>query len=167
MIVTTTDRARRIAKSPLVTIEGFGWAEDNQGNSQLRAKLDLSRVPLTAAAEQVFGMAGVGPDDIDAFYNYDNFSGELFYTLESFGYCREGEASAFIREKGIGPGGKLPVNTSGGMLSEAYLQGFNAQVEAVRQLRGTEGKRQVENCRRVQYAWNTMGRSNSVIYGRA
>jgi acetyl-CoA acetyltransferase len=167
MIVTTADRARRLDPSRLVTIKGVGWGEDNVGNSQLRPKLDFSRIPMRRAAAEVYAESGLGPEDIDAFYNYDNFSAELFYTLENFGYCGEGEAARFIAAKGIGPGGGLPVNTSGGMMSEAYLQGWNAQVEAVRQLRGEAGERQLAGCRHAHYVSNTMGKATSIIYGNA
>jgi hypothetical protein len=112
-------------------------------------------------------MAGVSPADIDAFYFYDNFSGELFYTLENYGFCAEGQAAEFIASKGIGPGGRFPVNTSGGMLSEAYMQGWNAQVEAVRQLRGEAGERQVSNCRLAQFVVSQNAKAGSIIYQRS
>jgi acetyl-CoA acetyltransferase len=165
LIVSSTDKARRLGRSPLVTIKGLGWGEDNLGISQLRPKLDFSRVQMRRAAEQVYAESGLEPSDMDAFYSYDNFSGELFYTLENFGYCQIGDAARFIAARGIGPGGTFPVNTSGGMMSEAYLQGWNAQVEAIRQLRGEAGDRQLLNCRHVQYVSNTMGKATAIIYG--
>jgi acetyl-CoA acetyltransferase len=166
LIVTSVERARAIARHPLVTVKGLGWGEENADISQLRPKLNFSRVQMRQAGRQCFEMAGVGPGDIDAFYYYDNFSGELFYILENYDYCKEGEAARFIETMGIGPGGKFPVNTSGGMISESYLQGWNAQAEAVRQLRGEAGPRQLSNCRHTHYVSNTVARATSIILAR-
>jgi acetyl-CoA acetyltransferase len=166
LIVTSTERARRLNKHPLVTIKGIGWGEDNIDIAQFRPKLNFNRQQMGHAAQQVYNMAGVSPKDIDIFYFYDNFSGELFYTLENYGFCEEGRAAEFILSKGIGPGGRFPVNTSGGMLSEAYMQGWNAQAEAIRQLRGEAGGRQVENCRLAQFVVSQNAKAGALIYER-
>jgi acetyl-CoA acetyltransferase len=166
MIVTSTERARSLGKHPVVTIKGIGWGEDNIDIAQFRPKLNFNRKQMGHAARQVYNMAGVSPQDIDLFYFYDNFSGELFYTLENYGFCQEGGAAEFIAGRGIGPGGKFPVNTSGGMLSEAYMQGWNAQVEAVRQLRGQAGKRQVPDCRLAQFVVSQNAKAGALIYER-
>ncbi|HEY2107984.1 MAG TPA: thiolase family protein [Candidatus Binataceae bacterium] len=166
LIVTSVERARRLNRHPLVAIKGIGWGEDNIDIAQFRPKLNFNRHQMGQAADQVYNMAGVSPADIDAFYFYDNFSGELFYTLENYGFCEEGQAAEFIAKRGIGPGGGFPVNTSGGMLSEAYMQGWNAQVEAVRQLRGEAGERQVSNCRLVQFVVSQNAKAGSIIYQR-
>jgi acetyl-CoA acetyltransferase len=155
-----------LAKLPAVVVAGLGWGEDNAGSSHLRSKLAFNRQQVRLAADRVYEESGLGPGDIDLFLTYDNFSSELFYTLENCGYAREGESAAFIRAKGIGPGGCFPVNTSGGMLSEAYMQGFSAQVEAVRQLRWQAGRRQVPSCRHAHYISNTIGKASGAIYRR-
>ena len=155
-----------LAKPPAVVVAGLGWGEDNGGSSHLRSKLAFNRVQVRLAAGEAYEDAAVDPNDIDVFFTYDNFSGELFYILENCGYAGEGDAAGFVRDRGIGPGGGFPVNTSGGMLSEAYMQGFNAQVEAVRQLRGQAGGRQLTNCRTAQYVSNTIGKASSAIYQR-
>jgi acetyl-CoA acetyltransferase len=167
LIVSSVERARRMTRHPMVTVTGLGWGEENADMSQLRPKLNFSRVQMRQAGRQCYQMAGVGPQDIDAFYYYDNFSGELFYILENYGYCKEGEAARFIEAKGIGPGGGFPVNTSGGMISESYLQGWNAQAEMVRQLRGEAGPRQINRCRHTHYVSNTVARATSLILERA
>jgi len=166
LIMTTLERARKMARHPLVTIMGMGWGEDNMDVSQLRSKLAFNRMQVSLAARQSYEEAGYGPEDMNGFYFYDNFSGELFYTLENCGYCAEGEGVSFVKSRGIGPGGSFPVNTSGGMMSEAYMQGWNAQVEMVRQLRGQAGTRQIIDCRRVHYVSNTIGKASSIIYAR-
>ena len=95
---------------------------------------------------------------------YDSFSCHVVYALEGFGFCPPGEVGAFLREQGIGPGRKLPTNTGGGHLSHSYMQGWNHQVEAVRQARGEAGHRQVPNARHVQYISDIAGKTFSVIY---
>ena len=79
--------------------------------------------------------------------------------------AKVGEAGKFLRESGVGPGGKLPTNTSGGHLSESYMQGWAHQVECVRQLRGECGDRQVRDARHVHYTSDVAGKCFSVIYG--
>ena len=96
---------------------------------------------------------------------YDSFSPHIFFALEGFGYCDIGDAAGFIARTGIGVGGGLPVNTGGGHLSESYMQGWAHQVEAVRQLRGGLGERQVPGCRRVHYVSDVAGKAVSIIYG--
>ena len=166
LILTSLDRAKRMKNHPAVAVKAVGFGEDNTDMAQLRPKLNFSRKQMTRAAQEVYEMSGVGPEDVNGFYYYDNFSGELFYMLENCGYCAEGKAAEFIRTKGIGPGGKFPVNTSGGMLSEAYMHGWNAQAEMVRQLRGEAGERQVPNARYAHFMLNQNAKAGSVLYGR-
>src|SRR3972149_2728135 len=113
-------------------------------------------------------MAGVGPKDIDVYATYDSFSTHLLFSLEGFGFCKEGEGGAFIQGGRIEIGGEIPSNTSGGMLSESYMQSWNHQPELVRQLRhayeGTE--RQVQGAEVGQYVHAVPGKCLSVIYTR-
>jgi acetyl-CoA acetyltransferase len=93
---------------------------------------------MTAAAERLWGTAGVRPDDVDAAMLYDHFTPMVLIALEDWGFCGEGESGAFVEDGTLrGPDGRLPVNTHGGQLSEAFIHGFNNWNEAVRQLRGT------------------------------
>ena len=129
-------------------IHGVGRYDLNRGATSLEPRLiDFYRPAQQKCAAQVFDMAGVGPKDIDALQIYDSFSCHIPLALEGYGYCASGEAGRFMREHGISLRGKLPVNTSGGHLSESYMQGWNHQVEAVRQVRGECGERQVPDCR--------------------
>lgn len=97
----------------------------------------------SSADQAAMKMAGLGVNDIGAFYTYDAFSPLVWFALERFGFCAEGEAAAFCSEGHISLGGSLPVNTNGGLLSEGHLSGFNHMLEMVSQLRGEAGPRQV------------------------
>jgi acetyl-CoA acetyltransferase len=90
-----------------------------------------------AAAARLFDDAGVTRKDIDVAEFYDATSYMPLRSLESYGFVPDGQAWRYVTETGTGPGSPLPVNTHGGHLSEAYLHGMNAVLEAVRQLRGT------------------------------
>ena len=99
-----------------------------------------------ALAQHLYAQAGVSPQDIDVAQLYDHFSGMVLLSLEDFGFCGPGQAPEFVRSGHITRGGKLPINTSGGNLSEAYVHGLNLVVEGVRQLRGTSTS-QVDSAR--------------------
>jgi acetyl-CoA acetyltransferase len=88
-------------------------------------------------AGQLWRQSGLTPADMDLANIYDHFSSSVLMTLEALGFCGPGEAAAFIRDEGIGLDGRLPLNTNGGQLGEAYIHGFNGIAEVVRQLRGT------------------------------
>jgi acetyl-CoA acetyltransferase len=110
-------------------------------------------------------MAGFGPERIDSVQIYDSFSVHVPVALEGFGYCKVGGAGQFLESGATGPGGRLPVNTSGGHLSDSYMQGWNHQVEAVRQLRHVAGERQVPGVRYVHYISDVAGKVVTIVYG--
>jgi acetyl-CoA acetyltransferase len=105
---------------------------------------------VSAAAEsgpRAYAMSGLGPEDVDVAMLYDAFTINTVLFLEDLGFCGKGEGGAFVSGGGISPGGELAVNTSGGGLSYNHpgMYGLLLIVEAVRQLRGECGDRQVEN----------------------
>ncbi len=167
LIITEASRAAKLSQQMPVNIHGVGRFDMNRGATSLEPRLlDFYRPAEERCAAQVFGMAGIGPEDIDAVQIYDSFSCHVPLALEGYGYCRSGDVGRFMAEDGIGLGRKLPVNTAGGHLSETYMQGWAHQVEAVRQVRGQCGDRQVENCRFVHYNSDVAGKAVSIIYGR-
>jgi acetyl-CoA acetyltransferase len=99
---------------------------------------DMASLPeMELAAELVYRQSGLGPDDIDAACLYDAFTPEILMQLEAFGFCKKGEAKDLVRDGALELGGRLPNNTHGGLLSEAYIHGVNNIAEGVRLVRGT------------------------------
>jgi len=165
LIIAEAGLAKKLSLRP-VTIEAVGRFDLNQGATSLEPRLtDFYRPAQQAVAEQIFGASGLDPSDIDVLQVYDSFSVHVPLALEGYGYCGIGESGRFMRERGIGLAGRLPTNTSGGHLSESYMQGWNHQIECVRQARGECGDRQIENCRRVHYTSDVAGKAVSIIYG--
>jgi acetyl-CoA acetyltransferase len=117
-----------------------------------------------ALGQRVFATAGVGPERIDLLGIYDSFSPLPLYALEDFGFCGPGEALDWIQGGRIRLGGELPVNTNGGQLSHAQMNGWGQLREIVVQLRGEAGKRQVARARRAM--WATAG-GDALIFERA
>jgi acetyl-CoA acetyltransferase len=164
MILTTTDRARR-GPNPVVTVAGLGKADQKIGATTLQPRLrTFYHEGHDKVAEQVYSTAGITPDAVDVLGVYDSFSCHIPYALEGFGFCERGAAGRFLVEKGTGPGGALPTNTSGGHLSESYMQGWNHQPELVRQVRGTCGERQVAGARNAQWISDVAGNVISIVY---
>jgi acetyl-CoA acetyltransferase len=165
LIVTTLERARDLAARPAV-IAGLSGIRASRDDYVLFARPGLGvgiqrRHPFAVRDQPpVYGMAGVGRGEISGLYVYDSFGSNLWMVLERFGFCGEGEASHYVRETGIGLGSAMPVNTNGGLMSEAHLSGYGHLVEMVRQLRGVAGPRQVEGAAAVQWA---TPRGDSVI----
>jgi acetyl-CoA acetyltransferase len=137
VVITSAERARDLAQPPAY-IHAFGQGINAQHHTMTNYYgADPLLGPAWACQEVLWRQAAVGPGDVDAAQLYDAFSPLILLSLEGYGFCGRGEASAFVQEHGIGPGGGLPVNTSGGGMSEAYVHGFNLVVEGVRQIRGT------------------------------
>ncbi|CAN7240126.1 thiolase family protein [Bosea sp. LjRoot90] len=165
LIIAEAGKARRIGRAP-VPIKGVGRYDLNRGATSLEPRLlDYYLPAQQTVAAQVFEMASLGPKDMDALQIYDSFSLHIPLALEGYGYCPLGGAGQFMRETGISLAKGLPVNTSGGHLSESYMQGWNHQIEAVRQVRGEAGGHQVEGCRHVHYSSDVAGKAISIIYG--
>jgi len=137
VIVAAADMARDLRQKPayiMAAAQGMGprnWTMNNY------FKEPLLESPGAYAARDLWRMAGVGPRDVQVAQLYDAFTPLVLASLEEYGFCKPGEAGAFVEDHGLEVGGRLPCNTSGGSLSEAYVHGINLIIEAARQIRGT------------------------------
>jgi acetyl-CoA acetyltransferase len=166
LIVTTAERARQ-ARKPAVLVTGIGRSDMNADATSLRPRfMDFYHRAHREASGALYSMAGLGPDDMDLVQVYDSFSAHVLYALEGFGYCAEGEAGRLVASGATGLGSRVPVNTSGGHLAESYMQGWNHQVEIVRQLRGEAGERQVARARHAHYISDVAGKVASLVYSK-
>jgi acetyl-CoA acetyltransferase len=160
LIMTTADRAKDLRKPPAY-ISGFARADDYS-----RASIypeDLWYDPLQQVASRVYRNAGIERDAIDGLMIYDNFSPTVLFALEGMGFCPRGEGGPFVADGNLALGARLPTNTSGGHLSESYMQGWALIGEAVRQVRGECGDRQIEDCSAVQYICATSICSSIIV----
>jgi acetyl-CoA acetyltransferase len=142
VIVTSAPRARNLRKRP-VLLRGSSEAVAHQ---EIGAP-DLLTVAARQSGEGAFRMAGVTRDDIDFCMVYDSFTITVLLTLENLGFCKPGEGGSFVRGGRIGLGGALPINLDGGGLSSNHpgMRGIFLVIEAVKQLRGECGERQVRD----------------------
>jgi acetyl-CoA acetyltransferase len=160
LVVTRADRAEDLP-NPAARIAAASAANVQGGDEMFNYyHADLtSFVEGEALARDLWAQSGYGPWDMDVAMIYENFSPIVFLQLEAFGYCEPGQARDFIADGAIGPGGRIPVNTNGGLLGEGYIHGMNNIIEAVRQLRGT-APNQVASAERVLI---TAGRSGLIL----
>ncbi|WP_027951242.1 lipid-transfer protein [Haliea salexigens] len=138
ILVTSAERARDLQQKPAI-IRGVVQAStrgQEQMTSYYREELD-SLPEMEMAARLVYAQSGLGPDDINAACLYDAFTSEVIMQLESFGFCGRGEGKDMVRDGALDIDGRLPNNTHGGLLSEAYIHGMNSIAEGARLVRGT------------------------------
>lgn len=145
LVVTSVERARDLRQLPVVVTGGAYAAGSRPGLDigDVFAWPDLSRNFTHHLADRLWSSAGLGPEDVDVAEIYDCFTHTVLMGLEGLGFCERGESGAFVESGRTRLDGSLPTNTHGGLLCEGYLHGMNTVAEAVRQLRGTEGERQV------------------------
>jgi acetyl-CoA acetyltransferase len=138
LVVTSLERARHLRQPPAViraAAQGSGTGQDMM-TSYYRD--DMTGLPeMGVVGRQLWETSGLGPADVQTAVLYDHFTPFVLCQLEELGFCAKGEAKDFVRDGAIEMGGRLPVNTHGGQLGEAYLHGTNGIAEGVRQVRGT------------------------------
>jgi acetyl-CoA acetyltransferase len=138
VVVTSVERARDLRQRPAVirgVSQGAAWDQEVMTSFY---RDDMTGVPeIRLVAEQLWEMSGLRPDDVQAAVIYDAFTPIVLWQLEEFGFCKKGEAAAFVADGNLEIDGRLPTNTHGGQLGEAYIHGVNGVAEGVRQIRGT------------------------------
>jgi len=146
IVLTTAEHARALGVKS-VFVRGFGEAHTHAGIGSMPelARLDAA----ISSGQRAFEMAGVKPACVDIAQIYDSFTITVLLSLEALGFCGPGEAKDFVANQRTAPGGTFPMNTTGGGLSYCHpgMFGIFLLIEAVRQLRGDSGERQVQNAR--------------------
>jgi acetyl-CoA acetyltransferase len=133
VLVMSSDRAKAMGCTWAVPILGFGQGQESW---EVHLRDDLTTSEAKTSAQIAYRMAGVGPEDIDVAQLYDCFSVVPLITLEDYGFAKPGHSGAMIAEGATAPGGRLPLNTSGGLLSHTGSPGLPLVIEAVRQMQG-------------------------------
>jgi acetyl-CoA acetyltransferase len=134
VVVMGARRARELGVADPVPILGFG---QGQTSYEVALRPTLTETAAKVSAQTAFAMAGLKPSDVDVAQLYDCFTITVLLALEDYGFCAKGEGGPFVADGAIELGGQLPVNTSGGLLSETGMPGMQLVIEAVRQIRGT------------------------------
>lgn len=137
LVIVSAERARDLKQKPAY-IHAFGMGI-TQGSNMLSNYFcdDPLHTQSYACAQMLWKHSDFKPADIKVAQMYDAFTPEIWFTLEGYGFCKPGEGAAFTENGALQLGGRLPVNTGGGGLSEAYVHGFNMMLEGVKQIRGT------------------------------
>jgi acetyl-CoA acetyltransferase len=145
VVVMSARRARELGVSAPVPILGFG---QGHSSSDVALRRDLTETKADVSARTAYAMAGLGPKDIDVAQIYDCFTITVLMTLEAYGLAPRGHCAELFEEGGFGVDGPLPLNTSGGLLSETGMPGLQLVLEGVRQMRGTSSnqKRGARTC---------------------
>ncbi|MDG2051376.1 MAG: lipid-transfer protein [Myxococcota bacterium] len=145
-VVVSPEWAKDLPNKPAVIRAVAQGAAGNQESMTSFYRPEIAEIPsMDIVARQCWEISGLRPDDIDCAVIYDAFSSIVLWQLESFGFCKKGEARDFIQDGALRLGGRLPTNTHGGQLSEAYIHGMNGVNEGVRLIRGTSTSQPEKN----------------------
>jgi len=164
VVVMSAASARALGVKAPVPIQGFGQC---QTSFDLQLRPSLTSTCADASARDAFRMAGLQPGDIDVAQIYDCFTITVLMTLEDYGFCPKGQGRHFVSDGQIEIDGRLPLNTSGGLLSETGMPGLQLVIEGVRQMRGS-ARLQVKNARHclVSNQGGTMHTHSTLILGQ-
>ncbi len=167
LVVTSSERARDLRQVPaVVTAAAQGATFDGEMMTSYYRDDLLGLPEMGIVARQLWEASGLGPADISTAFLYDHFTPFVLMQLEELGFCGRGEGKDFASVENLSLGGRLPMNTSGGLLGEAYIHGMNGIAEAVRQIRGTSCN-QVERVEHVLVTAGTGVPTSGLILGRS
>jgi acetyl-CoA acetyltransferase len=165
LVVTSAERARDLPNTPALIVATAQGAGEEQWTMTSFFRDDIAQLPeMKVVADELWTSSGLTPADIQTAILYDHFTPYVLMQLEEFGFCGRGEAKDFIKDGALEMGGKLPINTHGGQLGEAYIHGMNGIAEAVRQVRGTSVN-QVDNVENVLVTAGTGVPTSGLILG--
>jgi len=166
LVITATERARDLRHPPAVIRAAAQGAAFDAEMMTAYYRDDLAGLPdMGVVAGELWRQSGLGPADIDTAFLYDHFTPFVLMQLEELGFCARGEAKDFATIERLSLGGDLPINTSGGLLGEAYIHGMNGITECVRQIRGTSVN-QVPGVEHVLATAGTGVPTSGLILGR-
>jgi acetyl-CoA acetyltransferase len=166
IVVTSLERARDLREPPVrIAAAAQGATTDQQMMTRYYSREITGLPEMRLVAAQLYATAEIGPEDVQTAILYDHFTPFVLTQLEEFGFCRRGEAKDFVRDGQIELGGRLPINTNGGQLGEAYIHGMNGIAEGVRQVRGTSVN-PVPNVEHVVVTAGTGVPTSGLILGR-
>jgi acetyl-CoA acetyltransferase len=166
LVVTSAERARDLRQTPAVIAAAAQGATFDGEMMTSYYRDDLTGLPeMGVVADRLWAMSGLRPADISTAFLYDHFTPFVLMQLEELGFCGRGEAKDYATVDRLSLGGELPINTSGGLLGEAYIHGMNGITEAVRQLRGTSVN-QVPDVEHVLVTAGTGVPTSGLILGR-
>lgn len=164
LILRRADKARNLPHAPVLVA---GWGESKTKNSKLHTLVrERLRPQAQDAGQQALGMAGLSLSDIQHFEGYDASTIHLISQLEGYGFVEPGAGLDFCKSGEMGIGGSLPVNTSGGILSESYMHGWNHVAEIVRQLRHEAGARQIDDVETSMFSLAQTDQVHPLIFRR-
>ena len=165
LVVTSAERARDLPNTPAVIVAGAQGAGAEQWTMTSFYRDDIAQLPeMKVVADELWTSSGLTPADIQTAILYDHFTPYVLMQLEEFGFCQRGEAKDFIKDGALEIGGRLPINTHGGQLGEAYIHGMNGIAEGVRQIRGTSVN-QVDSVENVLVTAGTGVPTSGLILG--
>jgi len=165
LVVVSAERARDLPNRPALIVAGAQGAGEEQWTMTSFFRDDIAQLPeMKVVADELWSSSGLTPADIQTAILYDHFTPYVLMQLEEFGFCGRGEAKDFIADGALEIGGRLPINTHGGQLGEAYIHGMNGIAEAVRQIRGTSVN-QVDSVENVLVTAGTGVPTSGLILG--
>ncbi|MEJ2337166.1 MAG: hypothetical protein P8Y26_16250 [Gemmatimonadales bacterium] len=167
LVVTSVERARDLAQpAAVITAAAQGAAYDGEVMTSYYRE-DITGLPeMGVVARKLWADSGLEPSDIQTAFLYDHFTPFVLVQLEELGFCKRGEAKDFATIENLSVGGRLPINTNGGLLGEAYIHGMNGITEGVRQIRGTSYN-QVEGVEHTLVTSGTGVPTSALILGHA